>query len=457
MKVVIIGAGEVGTGLAETLCLEKNAVVVVDLDNDLLKNLSNKFDLMTINGNGASGKVLAEGDIQDANLMVAVTESNEVNVLSCHTAKILNPSIRTICRVNDTEYFSEDEDFELKNFGIDHLVVPQKECAQTILDVLSGPNLKEITKLSVKGAVICGFHLSPGSAMVGTQLFSFPRPDLLDKIRVCAIWRRGKLIIPRGKERFNNYDDVYVAGEKEAVLALAEWSCLDEKKVNNIVIGGATTLGTYLVAALNEQGKNVTLVESSESLAENALKKLESSVNILHGDITNGDILKEAGVDVADLYLSAMSNDENNILSCLLSKRKGAEKVITIINKPDYREIISSMDNIDGCFSPRTAALNSIINLIQGENRRIGAILHRISAEVFEMTVVPKSRIVGKTISESACPRGAVFAMIFRGNVIIPATGNQVFQVGDLVVMMGEQQALKKAQGLFAPKSIVGL
>jgi trk system potassium uptake protein TrkA len=457
MKVIIVGAGEVGTGLAETLCLEKNAVVVLDLNNELLKNLSNKFDLMTICGNGASGRILTDAEAQDANLMVAVTESNEVNVLACHTAKTLNPSIRTICRVNDPEFFQEDENFELKSFGIDHMVIPQKECAQTIMDVLEGPNLKEITRLSVAGAVICGFQLNPGSAMVGTQLFSFPRPDLLQRIRVCAIWRRGKLIIPRGKERFNNYDEIYIAGERDAVMSLAEWSCLDEKKVDSIIVGGATKLGTYLVAELDKRGKSVTLLEEDENQAELALKKLDSSVNILHGSITDGDILKEAGVDATNIYLSALRNDESNILSCLLAKRKGAEKVISIINKPDYREIISSMENIDGCFSPRTAALNSIINLIQGENRRIGAILHRISAEVFEMTVVPKSRIVGKTISESACPRGAVFAMIFRGNVIIPATGNQIFQVGDLVVMMGEQQALKKAQGLFGPKSIIGI
>ncbi len=183
---------------------------------------------------------------------------------------------------------------------------------------------------------------------------------------------------------------------------------------------------------------------------------LDENVNILKGSVTDTDILKEAGVDVADLYLSTMFNDENNILSCLLAKRKGAGKVITVINKPDYREIISSMENIDACFSPRTAALNSIINLIQGEDRQIGAIMHRISAEVFEMTVTPKSKIAGTSIRDSSCPSGAVFAMIFRGNVIIPATGNQVFQVGDLVVIMGERYALKRAQKLFAPKGILG-
>ena len=456
MKVIIIGAGEVGTGLAETLCLEKNEVVVVDHEERLLTDLSNKLDLMIIDGNGASGTVLTKAGVSDAQLLVSVTQSNEVNILSCHTAKQLNPSIRTICRVNDADFFVENESFNVKQYGIDHLVVPQEECSETIVDVLAYPDLKEMIKLSVKGAVICGFHLTPGSPMVGSQLYNFPRQDLLDKIRVCAIWRRGKLIIPRGKERFNNYDEVYVAGEREAVLALASWSCIDDKKMERVVVGGATNLGLSLVRRLSNQGRKVMLLEESEKVARAAMSSLPSSVNILNGLVTDNDILREAGVDNCDVFISTLGNDEANILSCLLSKKNGAEKVITIINKADYREIIASMDSIDGCFSPRIAALNSIINLIQGADRRIGAIMHRISAEVFELTVTPKSRIAGKTIRDSACPDGAVFAMIFRGNVIIPATGNQTFQVGDLVVVMGEQFALKQAQKLFAAKTILG-
>ncbi|NQZ60525.1 MAG: Trk system potassium transporter TrkA [Lentisphaeraceae bacterium] len=456
MKVIILGAGEVGKGLAATLCLENNDVIMVDRDEKLLEDLSDTLDIMTYAGNGAWPSTLQAIDVQSAQLLVAVTDSTEVNILACQVAKKLNPDIRTVSRVSSPRFFPEDVEFDSRALGIDHTVIPQVECTQAVLEVVKRPSLKEMVHLSTPGAVITGFQINPGSPMVGCQLFNFPRKDLLEKVRVCAIWRRGRLIIPRGKERFNNYDEIYIAGDRQYTDQMIEWATIEEHKVEHAVIAGASGLGLSIAEALHNEGTKVTIIEPDLKLANTALDTMENNITVIHGDSTESDVLQEAGTDKCDAFISSLPLDENNVLSSLMAKRLGAGKVIAIINKPDYREIISSMDAIDCCFSPRIAALNSIINLVKGSDRRIGALLHRISAEIFDMTVIPKCRIADKAIRESTCPEDAVFAMILRGNVIIPAVGNEVFQVGDRVVMMGTANAMRKSESLFSKKYFFG-
>ncbi len=454
MKVIILGAGEVGKGLAATLCLENNDVVMVDKNEKLLEELSETLDIMTYAGNGAWPETLNKISVQDAQLIVAVTSSTEVNILACNVAKQLNSDVRTIARVGSPHFFPENMEMDPRVLGVDHTVIPTVECTQAVMEVVNRPTLKELVHLSAPGAVICGFQINPGSPMVGAQLFNFPNKELLEKVRVCAIWRRGKLIIPRGKERFNNYDEIYIAGDRQYTDAFVEWATIDEHKLDHTIIVGATQLGLSIAEELHNQGVSVTLIEPDRKLAEEALDMMEKNITILNADSTEADVLQEAGVERCDAFISTLKKDETNVLSSLMAKRLGAHKVIPIINKPDYREIISSVDTIDCCFSSRIAALNSIINLIKGSDRRIGALLQRISAEIFDMTVIPKCRIADKAIRESTCPDEAVFAMILRGNVIIPAIGNEVFQVGDRVVMMGSSNAMRKSESLFLKKSI---
>lgn len=455
MRVIILGAGEVGKGLAATLCLEMNDVVMVDIKEKLLEDISETLDIMTYTGNGAWPSTLNNVHVQDAQLFIAVTSYTETNILACNVAKQLNPDIRTVARVGSPDFFPDNMEMDPRSLGIDHVVIPQVECTEAVMEVLNKPTMKELVHLSTPGAVICGFQINPGSPMVGTQLFNFPRKDLLEKVRVCAIWRRGRLIIPRGKERFNNYDEIYVAGDQEYTEKLVDWATIDEHKLSHAVIVSASQLGLSLASKLREQGVSVTIIEPDLKLAENALDKIKDHVTVLNADATSAEVLTEAGVENCDAFISTLKEDESNVLCSLMAKRMGARKVIPIINKPDYREIISSMEKIDCCFSPRIAALNSIINLVKGTDRRIGALLQRVTAEIFDMTVIPKCKIADKAIRESPCPTDAVFAMILRGNVIIPAIGNEVFQVGDRVVMMGTPNAMRACENLFVKKSLL--
>ncbi|MEN9360893.1 MAG: Trk system potassium transporter TrkA [Verrucomicrobiota bacterium] len=454
MKAIIIGAGQVGRGLAETLCLENRDVVFIDQDEERLKPIIEKLDLLTIEGNGASAKVLAKADVLHANLLLAVTNSVETNVLACRIAKMMNPAIRTICRIAMKDYFSEEHGVSAEHLGIDAAVVPHLECAKAIVDAVHQGAVREISELSAPGAVICGFRLQPGSPIVGCQIGKFPRPELIGRTRFAAISRRGRIIFPREGERFNNYDEVYAAGPREEIEALVEWSqtTMEKQPRRRAVIAGAGNVGLEVAVRLHSLGWRVAVIEQDRKVAEAALDALPAGIELLQGNPSNAQLMEELGVAGCRVFIAASRLDETNVLSCLLARRLGAAKVIALINKADYRAIIASMDNIDCCFSPRIAALNTILNLVQGSERRVGALLHRLQAEIFELSVDPTSEVAGKTLAHHPLPDGCTLAARLRGNTIVPASNEEFNIASDRVVLMGEAPALRQAQKLFLPR-----
>ena len=458
MKIIILGAGEVGKSLASILCHYNNDVIVVDQDEAILTDLSETYDVMTCVGNGSSPEVLSLINIASANLLITVTNSTTTNVLACVVGKTFNKDLTTICRVSDFHFFCENLSISYKDLGIDHLVVPQEECIEAILESIHTYNIREIVNLNdSKSAIIVAFKLNPGSVMIGVNLVDFPRPDLLQKLRVCGIWRKDKFIIPRGRESFNNYDEIYVAGRREDVYKLLDFAIEEDIEIKNILIAGANNLGVSLAKSLIKEGYNVNLIEPNKDLVEKALDELTNEATVFCGDVSSMDLLEEVGVQNADVFISSQASDENNVLTTLLAKKLGVDKVVAVINKPDYREVISSIEKIDCSFSMRIATINKIVNLIKGAGCRRGAFLHRISADVYEMTVHSESKICNTKISDKVCPENAIFCLIIRGGVIIAASGEQVFQNGDKVVMMGEKSALKKAEELFLVKKTLSL
>ena len=453
MKIVIIGAGEVGKSLASILCFYNNDVTVVDTNDSLLKELSETHDVMTHTGNGSSPEVLHAIGMESVNLLIAVSSSTTVNVLSCGIGKAFNKNLITICRASDFHFFNKGLPISYKELGIDHLVVPQEECIDAILESIHSYNLLEIVSLNnSKDAIIAGIRLNPGSQMIGVSLINFPQPDLLQKVRICGIWRKGKFIIPRGQETFNNYDEIYVAGRRDNVFELLDYAIEEDLETENIFIAGADNLGLLLAKSLLKEGYNVSVIEQNKQLVEYALNELSDRATIFCGDASSAELLEEVGIKDSNVFISSQLSDEKNVLTTLLAKKLGADKVVAVINKPDYREIISSIDKIDCSFSVRIATINKILSLIKGSGCRRGAFLHRIATDVYEMTVSSESKIFNTRISDGICPKNAIFCLIIRGGAILAATGDLVFQNGDKVVMMGDKFALKKAEELFAVK-----
>ncbi len=453
MHIIIVGAGQVGSFMASTLCTEGNNVVLVDTNEALLEDTQEHLDVMTINGNGARVNVLLKAGIDKADLLIAVATHSETNILSCQIAKHFKVN-KTVCRVSSEDYFCDCEGFTPENYGIDQVIFPTDECAKKIVTCIQRPELKEYVEFSSQKAALVSFSLPPVSPITGKRIYEFPDEELIAKLRICAIYRRGRMIIPRGKTKLYAYDELYVAGEISALQELRKMIFPDVDKASKVIISGVTPLSLKVVEQLNEIGINVSLIESNPTTAESAVATLEGKNIVINGDATDPRILEEIGIDQCDAFLSTV-NDETSILTCLLAKQRGAKKVYAVADKPDYLEIIAGIAAIDTAFSVRVAAVNELLHTIRGENIKVGALLKRIPAEVLEFEVSPKSKLTALKISEIKLPANTIIAMVIRNDVVIPATGELKLETGDRVITLSDKLSVPALQRIFARKKLL--
>ncbi len=453
MHIIIVGAGQVGRFMASTLCTEGNNVVLVDTDEALLNDIQEHLDVMTVPGNGARVNVLQQAGIERADLLIAVATHTESNILACQVAKHFNVD-KTVCRVSSDEYFCEEEGFTPENYGIDQVIFPIDECANKILTLIKHPELKEFVAFSNQQAALVSFSLKPDSPLAGAQLDSFPNQELIKRIRICAISRRGKMIIPRGDTRLYAYDEVYIAGDIHALKEVREFAHRESTKIKKVIISGVTPLSLKVVELLNSINIDVSLIESNPVTAETAAAKLGHTNVVIQGDATDPKILEEVGIDQCDAFISTV-NDETSILTCLLAKRRGASKVYAVADKPDYLEIIAGIGAIDTAFSIRVAAVNELLHTIRGENIKVGALLKRIPAEVLEFEITAKAKVAGQRIDGLSLPTNTVVAMVLRENNVMPAVGTLQLQSGDRIITLSDKHSVPVLQRLFARKKIL--
>ena len=454
MRAIIVGAGEVGKQIARVLCHRKNDVVVIDLNEMILENLRDNLDIMTITGNGATGRNLIRAGVEKASLLLAVTENSEANILTCNLANHFDVP-KKIARIRSNEYFDSANGLTAKSFGVDHAIIPEYECATDILDTLLRPAIKETVKFSHPNAQMVNFQIKPGSPMIGATLASFPKPEILSHLRVCAILRYGQLIIPRGDSNFIAFDEIYVAGDQIVIDELLSWAEPSSSITTKVIIAGGTHLGGILASMLSTADIRVSVIEPNPIKAERVADILGSSGLIIQGESTTISVLEEAGIRHCDAFIAANSDDETNILSCILAKNHGAKNVIAVTSNQDYLRIISGMTMIDCCFSPIVAAVNLLIKHVGTENRQTVAVLKRTSAEVLEMTVEVDSPIANLKIKDIEFPAKMVFALIIRGEKLVSAIGDQQILPKDHVIIMTESQSVPIAEKLFVKKRFI--
>ena len=453
MRVIIVGAGEVGKQVAKVLCYRKNDVVVVDLNAAVLEDLKTHLDIMTVVGNGATGRQLLRAGVEKAAMVLAVTDNNEANILTCWIAKKFNVATK-IARIRSNEYFDAAHDLTSEAFGVDHGIIPEYECATDIYEVLLRPAIKETVKFNHPDAQMVNFQISPGSPMIGAALKEFPRPDLLLQLRVCAVLRQGRLIIPGGEFSFLAFDEIYVAGAQPVIDDLISWSEPETPLISKVIIAGGTPIGRFLALMLINADIRVCVIEPDAGKAEKTADILGTSVLIIQGETTDISVLEEAGIQDCDAFVAVNVDDETNILSCILAKDHRVGKVISVTTHSEYLQIISGMKNIDSCFSPLVSAVNILINHIKTENRQTVAMLKRTSSEVLEMTVSQDSKVSGMRIQDIELPVKMVFALIIRGRNLGPAVGPEELVPGDHVIVMTEAESVPEVDKLFTPKGL---
>lgn len=443
MKIIIIGAGELGKLLAERLCRTGHTVTIIDPMHSEFAQLHQKLDVMTIGGEATNSRVMKQAGIQNADLCIAVSGNQEANILACQIAGHFKVP-RNICRLYSTDFLSPDDGLTADFFGIDKTFSSPKECAQRISDVLNHPCVLERVHFSSSDATMVAANITNSSPLNGMKISEIPCTDILGKIRIAAIVRQNSLMVPHGDTVLKSNDRIYIAGRTENVDDFLSYigGPVSRASQRLVVIAGATLLGGLIAEKCLESGMKVRLIDSSRERCEALLSRLPEGMLTVRGSTNDEDILTEAQVQKCDVFVSAQDDDESSILSCVLAKRLGAKKVVAVTHKPEYIDIVPAMENIDCDFNSTLVSANAVFRLMDQGIIRIDSHLKAANAYLSEFTIDEKSRLCGQQIKDCQLPNSLVLALLMRDDDVIAPTGTTFLRAGDRVaaILTGESE-----------------
>lgn len=449
MRAVIVGAGTVGSHIARVLAREKHEVVL--LDRAERPDLAESLDALVRRGNGASPVVLAEVGTGKADLLVAATNFDEVNMVACALAKRLGVRT-TVCRVRNPDYFAGPEVFEPHDFGIDALINPTDAAADEVVRLLEHTWAEDIADFAGGEVEMMGTRLREGDAIVGLPLAELTRKRLRDALLVGAIVRDGETIIPGGSTVLRPGDLVYFIGKKGTMSAVAFLLGHPDAGLERVLLYGASRAGISVAQKLEAKGVRTTLIEPDGRAAERAARLLRTTL-VLQGEGTDPSLLRQEGIAGADGFVAASEDEESNFLSALLARRQGATKTVALLEKADYLAIAPEV-GIDAAVSVKSATADAILRFVRrGAVHAVTTILDG-AVEVFELEVPKKRALVGVPLSKMKLPKHVLVGAVVRGGekagaVEIP-TGETTLAAGDTVVLFVRKDAVPAVGRLFA-------
>ncbi len=444
MKIIIVGCGKVGKTLAEELNKEDNEVTVIDRRYAEVESLSNKFDVMGVVGNGASYKTQMEAGIKKADILVAVTGSDELNLLCCLIAKRAG-NCQTIARVRNPEY-SEEIGFVKGALGLAMTINPEFAAAQEIARVLRFPSAIKIDTFA-KGRVEMLKFRVPGESRLNGMLVMNIAPKLGADVLVCAVERDGEIFIPKGDFRLQEKDVVsIIAGPKKASDFFKKIGIETHQVKDTMIVGGGDT-GYYLAKLLQPMGIGIKLIEQNEERC-NLLSELLPKAQIIHADGSEQIVLIEEGVGQAEAFVALTNIDEENVMLSLFARSQTSGKIATKINRMDFDRVIKELD-LDTTVYPKKITALYILQFVRAMKNSIGCnveTMYRIlddKAEALEFVVKDSSELPGIPLEKLKIKENTLVACIIRGRQIIIPRGKDEMRVGDSVVVVTTTLGLK--------------
>jgi trk/ktr system potassium uptake protein len=445
--VVIVGAGEMGYHLARRLAGEKRNVVCIDRYKARVNFVEENLDVQALVGPGASPRVLKKAGVEKANILVAVTDSDEVNLLACYTAGTMNKFVTKVARLRDDYYSEHPEILDKDHLGIDLVISPETEAVTKLMQVLQVPSASDVVDFAGGRIKLFGIRLTPESPLVGRSLIEIRRDFPDDGILIAVIFRESEVIIPTGKEILRSRDTVYVMASRDAIPRVSEIAGLETQPLNRFMILGGTAAGVKIAQALEGNNINqIQLLESDGDKCEEIAALLHHTM-VLKADAVDEEFLASEGIAEIDGFLAMTDDDEHNALTALLAKRMGAKRVAARTNKMEYHKLISAI-GVDVVINPRLAAASRILQYIRKGKVISVSMLPGEGAEAIEFEAMETSKLVGTPLSELRFPSGAILGAVVRAKKFFIPHGATVIEPGDRVVVFAKREAIPKVEKL---------
>ena len=450
MKIIVLGAGQVGTSVAANLCNESNDITVVDSNQSTLNSLQDRFDLRTVNGIGSSPDTLEEAGAAEADMIIAVTQSDEVNMVACQVAYTIFNVPTKIARIRNSNYQKHKELFQSKSVPIDVLINPEDEVTDYTKKIIEFPGAMQVLDFASGKVRLVTAKAFYGGPLVGHKLREIPEQIPGIDTRITTIFRRQEAIIPNGDTIIESGDEIlFIAAPHHINAVMSEFHKIDRPN-RRVIIAGGGNIGTRLAAALNKNYL-VKVIESNEQRARKISEELENCY-VLHGDATDEDLLNQENIDDTDVFCALTNADEANIISSMLAKRLGAKTAMALINRAAYVDLVQH-DLIDIAISPQQATIGSVLAHIREADIVKVHSLRRGAAEAIEAIAhgdLNSSDVVGKKIDEIKLPPGTAIGAIVRDSDVIMVHHDTVIKPEDHVILVvTDKKFVKQVEKLF--------
>jgi trk system potassium uptake protein TrkA len=450
MKIIILGAGQVGGTLAEHLAIEQNDITVVDDNSEKLRALQDRLDIRTVSGHASHPNTLYQAGAEDADMLIAVTNSDEINMMACQIAHTLFHTPTKISRVRSPYYLSHPELFTSDHVPVDVLIGPEQLVTKSIRELIANPGALQVLDFADGLVQLVAVKAYYGGPLVGQELQQIRDhvPDV--DTRVAAIFRRDHAITPEGTTVVEADDEVFfIAAKKNIRAVMSELRRLD-KPYKRVMIAGGGNIGSRLALAIDGEYQ-LKVIERSYSRCRELSEQLKHAV-VLNGNASDTELLASENIEKTDVFCALTNNDEANIMVAMLAKRMGARKVITLITNPAYVDLLQG-DEIDIALSPQQITIGSLLTHVRrGDISNVHS-LRRGAAEAIEVTAhgdSRSSRVVGRRLDEIKLPEGVTIGAVVRGKEVLIAHRHIEIETDDHVILfLLDKQQINEVERLF--------
>ena len=451
MKVIVCGAGQVGFNIAKQLSAEHNDVTVIDHNADLIRKVCDTLDVRGMVGHASHPAMLEQAGSADADMLIAVTQNDEVNMVACQVAHALFNLPLKVARIRAQDYLQTQwlDLFSREHLPIDVIISPEIEVGRAVLRRLALPGAFESVPFAEDRVKLIGTRLEENCPVVNTPLRQLTElfPEL--GIVIVAVVRDGKLFVPTGDDQMRVGDQAYFIVAQENAQRCLEIFGHEERAARRMIILGAGNVGIYVARELARQQASVRvkIIDYRKERAEAAADRLPRAV-VLHGDALDIDILREANVAEAETVVAVTDDDEVNILASVLAKQGGCQRAITLVNNPGYAPVMHSL-GIDVFIDPRATTVSKILQHVRRGRIRGLYSLYNGVAEVLEAEALETATVIGKPLRDAGIPRGIMIGAIVRDDEVIIPRGDTVIRTRDRVVILALADMVKKVEQMF--------